>query len=131
MNGKRIVVVSGLLGAAGILIGAFGAHLLPDIVTGLAADQFAQREAWLQTGVSYHMYHAVALLALGLFSYATNTKLGSPAVAWIIGVVLFSGSLYVMTLTGVRGLGAVVPVGGVSFVIGWVLVIVNAMSLRN
>ena len=129
MTGKTILVISGVLGAAGILIGAFGAHALPKMLADLSPEQVVEREAWLQTGVTYHMYHVVALLALGLFVHATKTNLGGVAMAWLLGILIFSGCLYAMTLTGVRVLGAIVPIGGVSFVVGWVLLTFAALRL--
>lgn len=116
------------MGALGILIGAFGAHSLPRILQGLDAEAFAEREAWLETGVKYHMYHAVAMLAIGLAGYREGSSFSISGIAWTIGILLFSGSLYVMTLTGIRVLGAIVPLGGVSFVIGWAMVAVSALK---
>lgn len=126
MKQRMILATSGLFGALGIAIGAFGAHALPNILTDLSPEEFAQRRAWLEAGVQYHMYHAVALLAVGLSGDERSRYSGS-AIAWSIGIVVFSGCLYAMTMTGVKILGAVVPIGGVAYIVGWILVLVAAL----
>ena len=128
MNARVIVVLAGIAGALGILIGAFGAHALPSVLPDLEAEAFAEREAWLETGVTYHMYHAVALLAVGLLGHRDDRRFSGAAIPWIAGILLFSGSLYAMTVSGVRVLGAVVPLGGISFVVGWVMVVISALK---
>lgn len=126
MNSRSTILLASISGAMGILIGAFGAHALPQVLHKLEPDAFQQRADWLETGVKYHMYHAAALLALGLASSEKGRNYSRAAAAWTLGIVLFSGSLYVMTLSGIRVLGAVVPLGGVSLTVGWVLVAVTA-----
>lgn len=106
-----------------VAIGAFGAHGL--------AGKVSERmlENW-QTGAHYHIIHALALLLIGL----VVDRLGpSPLVmgaGWLvfIGIVLFSGSLYAMALTGVTKLGAITPFGGLSFIAGWVLLMIAAIK---
>jgi uncharacterized membrane protein YgdD (TMEM256/DUF423 family) len=86
-----------------------------------------------QTGVEYHFYHALALVLLGLF-VAQGAPADPPATAraaawcFVAGVAIFSGSLYLMTLTGARWLGAITPIGGLSFVAGWLLFAWAAVS---
>jgi len=107
MNWVRIAAVTGFLG---VVLGAFGAHGLETRLE--AADRLA---TW-ETAVFYHLVHALALLALG------RTERGpEPVVRWslLLGIVLFSGSLYVLCLTGIGMLGAVTPFGGVAFLLGW------------
>ena len=128
MSARTILLASGIFGALGIAIGAFGAHALPNILKDLAPDEFTRRQAWLETGVKYHMYHVAALLAVGLASERARGFSGS-AIAWMVGILIFSGCLYAMTMTGIKVLGAVVPLGGVAFIVGWVLVIVNALRM--
>jgi uncharacterized membrane protein YgdD (TMEM256/DUF423 family) len=101
--------VAGVTGAVGVLLGAFGAHGLRSMVT----DPHLL-EVW-ETGARYHLIHAVALCAVAAHPRAPRTA----GIAFLIGIVLFSGSLYLMTLTGQRWLGAVTPFGGISFVAGW------------
>jgi uncharacterized membrane protein YgdD (TMEM256/DUF423 family) len=103
--------IAGVLGALGVALGAFGAHGLKDRVT----DPHLL-EVW-RTGAHYHLIHAVALLAVA--SHPSRPA----AAGWlfVVGIALFSGSLYAMTLTGVRWLGAITPLGGVAFIVGWLV----------
>ena len=109
-----LTLASGLLALA-VALGAFGAHALkarlPVEVLGL----------W-QTAVLYHALHGLALLAVGLL-LIVRPHLGAVALAgwlFVAGIVLFSGSLYVLALTGLRALGAITPFGGVAFIAGWI-----------
>ncbi len=103
--------IAGVAGALGVLLGAFGAHGLRTVVT----DPHLL-EVW-EKGSRYHLVHA---LALGLVA-AHPARPTAAGVAFVLGILLFSGSLYAMTLTGVRALGAVTPLGGLSFIAGWLL----------
>ncbi|MET0283923.1 MAG: DUF423 domain-containing protein [Polyangiales bacterium] len=106
------------LGFLAVALGAFGAHGLKTRLGPLADG--ADRLAWWNTAAQYHLAHALALaLAAGLFG---DTRLGrSACVAFALGIALFSGSLYTMTLTGIRWLGAVTPLGGLGMLAGWAL----------
>ena len=101
--------ISALVGFFGVALGAFGAHGLKDI---LARHETA---ATWQTAVLYHLVHAAVLLAL---SSAASWRRG-PWLCLLGGVLVFSGSLYVLALTGVKWLGAITPIGGVLFLAGW------------
>jgi len=110
----RLFLVLGSLSAfLGVGLGAFGAHALR---SRLSADLLAIFEV----GVRYHMYHALALLAIGI-AYARWPSSFVTAAGWafVAGTVLFSGSLYALAFTGVRGWGAVTPFGGLAFLAGW------------
>src|SRR5262249_59735073 len=89
--------------------------------------------AVFQTGVQYHMYHALALLAVGLMAGPSPTSRAGGVAAWafLIGVVLFSGSLYVLALSGVRWLGAITPFGGVAMLVGWAALAVAAPAFAD
>ena len=102
--------VAGIVGALGVLLGAFGAHGLQDRVTPDLID------VW-NTGARYHLVHALALCAVAAHPSSPRWAGG----LFVAGVLLFSGSLYTMTLTGQRWLGAVTPLGGLCFVAGWLL----------
>ncbi|TDI91608.1 MAG: DUF423 domain-containing protein [Caldithrix sp.] len=111
---ERIFFLSGAISAfLGVTLGAFAAHGLK---TRLSTEMFNIFEV----GVRYHMYHALALLAV---AWACGRWPGSltnlSGWLFIIGTVIFSGSLYVLSLTGVRWLGAITPLGGVAFLGGW------------
>jgi uncharacterized membrane protein YgdD (TMEM256/DUF423 family) len=103
------------LGALAVALGAFAAH-------GLRSALSAADLATFETGVRYQMYHALALLAV---AWAVDRWGGTTATfagwAFVAGIVLFSGSLYLLVLTGPRWLGAVTPIGGVAFLLGWAL----------
>lgn len=101
--------ISAVIGFLGVALGAFGAHGLKEI---LARHDTA---AIWQTAVLYHLVHGVALLCL---AKGSGWRPG-PWVSLLAGIVIFSGSLYVLALTGVRALGAITPLGGVAFLIGW------------
>jgi uncharacterized membrane protein YgdD (TMEM256/DUF423 family) len=108
MTARRVAAVLGFLGVA---FGAFGAHALKSsFVVPDGAD-------WWKTAVLYHLVHAVAALATG----RSDGRASAATWCFAAGVLLFSGSLYTMALTDVRGLGAVTPVGGVAFLAGWLL----------
>lgn len=113
----RVFIVVGAVSAfLGVGAGAFGAHALRDRVS-------AELLATYQTGASYQIYHALALVAVGLVlgRFSAGTSAWLPAAGWLFaaGTILFSGSLYVLALTGVRWLGAITPLGGVAFLAGW------------
>ena len=107
-------VVGGFVLALAVIIGAFGAHALNDVLIGPRAD-------WFQTASDYHFWHGLGLLILGVAKSQAHRE------AWhrwsarfmVIGLILFSGCLYGMALTGTRVLGAVVPLGGLCFILAW------------
>ena len=110
---RSILVAAALTGAAAVLLGAFGAHALRD-----SLDERAL--ATWHTAVDYQFWHALALLATGLWMRAaTTTALRIASFAFCAGIVLFCGSLYLLVLGAPRGFGAVTPFGGVAFIAGW------------
>ncbi|WP_029888734.1 DUF423 domain-containing protein [Polycyclovorans algicola] len=115
------LALAGAYGAVGVALGAFGAH-------GLRARVTPERLAVWHTATEYHLLHAVVLLGLALWlRIAPQAPLVSAAAACIAaGVLVFSGSLYVLVLADLRWLGAVTPLGGVLLIIGWVLIVVAA-----
>ena len=114
MTARLALVLGALLAMAAVALGAFGAHALkarldPDMTV-----------VW-QTAVQYHGWHALALLAAGLLLLHRPDAGAIALAAWLFvaGVLLFSGSLYALALTGTRGLGAITPIGGLAFLAGW------------
>jgi uncharacterized membrane protein YgdD (TMEM256/DUF423 family) len=101
--------IAGIVGALGVLLGAFGAHGLKTVVT----DPHLL-EVW-DTAARYHLIHAVALL--GVAAHPSQPRLPGPL--FLLGICIFSGSLYLMALTGILWLGAITPIGGVCFIAGW------------
>ncbi|WP_354444976.1 DUF423 domain-containing protein [Marinobacter sp. MBR-99] len=112
-----------LAGLLAVMAGAFGAHGLRQVVSARGLEVF-------QTGVSYQMYHALILIAAGLMPVlGLSRRLLTVACAfWLAGIVLFSGSLYLLVLSGHHWLGPVTPVGGVCFMIGWALLVAAALT---
>jgi len=120
---------SGALGFLAVALGAFGAHGLQKLLAG--AEEAERRMEWWKTGASYHLAHALALaVAAFLASRGAGGAASVAGGAFLGGVLLFSGSLYVMALGGPRWLGAVTPVGGLMFLVGWTAVVVAAFRLR-
>jgi uncharacterized membrane protein YgdD (TMEM256/DUF423 family) len=117
------------LGAANaflcVALGAFGAHGLKQT---LSADMLAV----YQTGVQYHFYHALGLIAVGLVLFQFPASRWVMLSGWLMlaGLVLFSASLYALSLTGIRGLGAITPLGGVSFLTAWALLAYGSWAAR-
>ncbi len=112
-----------LFAGTGVALGAFGAHGLQAILT---ADLLAVYE----TGVRYQMFHGLALLALGCAETRGDSKLFALA-GWlfVVGILVFSGTLYVLAITGVKWLGALTPFGGLALILGWLLLLIA--SARN
>jgi uncharacterized membrane protein YgdD (TMEM256/DUF423 family) len=115
------VRLGAVFGGLAVALGAFGAHALQ---SRLPAD----RLAIFETGVRYQMYHALALIAVAaVIAWGGRTALATYAGwAFVAGIVIFSGSLYALVLTGVRAWGAVTPLGGLAFLAGWVLLALAA-----
>lgn len=123
------MIVASVYGFVAVAFGAFGAHGLKAFLAGL--EDGAQRQAWWQTAAQYHLAHA---LAIGLTAYVAS-RVESPAVmiagvGFAGGVLIFSGSLYLMTVTGLRWLGAITPIGGLLLLVGWAALGVAALKLR-
>lgn len=115
---RLLLALAAISGFLAVALGAFGAHGLQSKLADL--PDAARRLEWWRTGASYHLAHA---LAMGLAALVTERIAGrAPFVAgyaFLLGTLLFSGSLYAMTVTGVRVLGAVTPFGGLAFLVGW------------
>lgn len=115
MSGKNILVLAGISGALAVGLGAFGAHgLEPLLIQNGRLDTF-------ETAVSYHFYHTLGLLGLGILALIKPEWKGLSLAAWgmFLGILIFSGSLYILSLTGITWLGAITPIGGVGFILGW------------
>lgn len=125
---RYTVLAAAVCGALGVALGAFGAHWLSGAVQrwDLPLDEQTRRlEVW-ETAVRYQMYHALALLAVGLIaSQRPDTPgLAAAALLFVVGVLIFSGCLYALVLTGVKILGAIVPIGGTCLILGWIVLAV-------
>jgi len=115
---KTILMIATLLMALAVAIGAFGAH-------GLKSHLSDEMMQIYKTGVEYHFYHALGLLLVGVLSLnMPSGLLNWSAILLTAGIILFSGSLYVLSITGMTWLGAITPLGGLSFIAGWILLFV-------
>lgn len=116
---RPILMTAAIFLAIAVAVGAFGAHGLKNLLT-------EEMLRIYKTGVEYHFYHALGMLLIGVVSMnMPSTLLNWSAVFLGIGILLFSGSLYLMAVTGIRWLGAITPLGGLSFIAGWVLLFVS------
>lgn len=115
MKGKGFIVIGSLLMALGVAFGAFGAHIVEGMLTPERFDVY-------QTAVQYHFYHALGLILIGALSQHMPETKWLKWTGWLLmaGVVIFSGSLYLLTLTDTGWLGAITPIGGAAFIAGWI-----------
>jgi uncharacterized membrane protein YgdD (TMEM256/DUF423 family) len=120
---SAILGIGAISAMLAVVIGAFGAHALRDMVT---PDLLAV----YHTGTQYHFYHSVGIILVGILTVILPESRVLPWAAWLMvaGIVLFSGSLYLLTLTGVRALGAITPLGGVAFIAAWATVAVAVLK---
>lgn len=116
---QPVVAAAAVLGGLAVLAGAFGAH-------GLRGRLTAEQLSSYETAVQYHLLHALVLLVLGLFTTTTGRSVQPAAGLFIAGIVLFSGSIYLLVLTGQRWLGPVTPLGGLCLIGGWVALLALA-----
>ena len=122
MTSSGWLAVGAVAAGIGVGLGAFGAH-------GLKSRVDPHMLAVFETGVRYHLYHALALLAVAWVSSRSMSALPSASGwAFIAGILLFSGSLYLLVLTGTKWLGAITPLGGLAFLVGWVLLAASAFA---
>jgi len=123
---RVFLFLGSLLAGLSVASGAFASHALKDRLTerGLAI---------FETATKYQMYHALALILLAiLWVRSESTSVAYPIASWafIIGIVLFSGSLYGLSLSGIKGLGVITPLGGVAFLVGWGAFAIAALNFR-
>ena len=118
---KRWVAVAGLIGFSGVALGAFGSHRLSDQ---LSADMMNI----YKTGVLYHLIHALAILAIAFFG---NKKFYKSSLMFLIGIILFSFSLYIYAQTGNTTFAIITPISGVFLLIGWALIIFEGIKLKG
>jgi len=119
------IALAAINGFIAVGLGAFAAH-------GLKSRLPEDLLAIFQTGVQYQMYHALALFGVGLLAMqlSDSTLLRASGWLFLIGIVIFSGSLYILSLSGIRWLGAITPIGGVAFLTGWALLAIAMLTGR-
>ena len=122
---RIFLAIASALGGISVILGAFASHALKDRLSERAL-------AIWETGTKYQMYHALALIAIALLiaRYPNSRLLTIAGYAFISGVVIFSGSLYALSLSGIKWLGAITPLGGVAFIIGWACLAVAALGIE-
>lgn len=118
MNKKTRIITSAVFGFLGVALGAFGAHGLSDLLSEKMLETY-------KTGVFYHLLHSVVLLVLALSNY----NFIRPFIFITIGIILFSFSLYFYSTTNITFFAMITPFGGVSFLIGWILIIIEARKI--
>lgn len=123
---KLFLILGGINAALVVMLGAFGAH-------GLRAKLTAEMLAVYQTGVHYHLFHALGLLAVGLVATQIADSVWLKWSGWLMlaGIVLFSGSLYVLSVSGLRWLGMVTPFGGTVFILAWALFVTAVLKASS
>jgi uncharacterized membrane protein YgdD (TMEM256/DUF423 family) len=122
---KSILTIAAISGLLAVVLGAFGAHALKKMISPEMLEVY-------KTGVQYQFYHTFALLAVGVLMYFNTSK----ALKWsgylfVVGILLFSGSLYVMTITGIKALGIITPFGGTVWIAAWFLLMIHCRKLTN
>ncbi|MGL5925139.1 DUF423 domain-containing protein [Chroococcidiopsis sp.] len=115
--GQFFLAIAAIFGGLSVGVGAFGAHALKEKLTERSLEIF-------ETGARYQMYHALALLIVALLIKISDGQFSQPvliAAGWnfIVGILIFSGSLYALSLTGIKVIGAITPLGGAAFIAGW------------
>lgn len=121
MKAKQIIMVAAIFGALAIALGAFGAHALKQTLADLGTTDT------YNTAAKYHLVMSVALFGLGLLALFKPAKpWGVVALLWTAGILIFAGTLYVLSVTGIKWLGAITPIGGASLILGWGLLAYHA-----
>jgi len=124
MAGKWWIVVGALAAGLGVAAGAFGAHGLKKVLSPEQLQTF-------ETAVRYQMYHAMAIILCGLLMGPYGSKLIPAAgVAFLVGILIFSGGLYAWVLSEIRAFALIVPLGGLSWIAGWILLAIAAARSR-
>jgi uncharacterized membrane protein YgdD (TMEM256/DUF423 family) len=120
---KTFIIIGAINAFLSVALGAFGAHALEGKISQKYID------TW-NTGVLYQMFHSIGILIIGVLmgNIAASSLLNWSGWLMLIGIVLFSGSLYILSLSGIKVLGAITPLGGVAFLIAWVLLIITAVK---
>lgn len=122
MDKYWLLLSAAISGFLSVALGAFGAHVIQRMIS-------PEMYTVYQKAVTYQCYHTLALLAL--FSLPNSRYLSWAGIAFILGILLFSGSLYLLSVTGIRALGMITPIGGVSFLVGWGLIAQAAITFKR
>jgi uncharacterized membrane protein YgdD (TMEM256/DUF423 family) len=123
---KLLISLGSLNAAFAVIMGAFGAHAL-------SAKIAPEALATFQTGVHYHFYHSLGLIVIGIVSRTAKPSTALSVSGWtmLTGIFLFSGSLYLISITGIRSIGIVTPFGGILFILSWVLLAIASFKQKT
>ncbi|MFV1985576.1 MAG: DUF423 domain-containing protein [Thiohalomonadales bacterium] len=122
MNNQKVwIIIAGFIGFTGVALGAFGAHRLSDQLS-------SEMLSIYKTGVLYHLIHAVAILAIAFYG---NKLLYKSALMFVIGIILFSFSLYVYAQSANKLFAMITPIGGIFLLIGWALIIFEGIRMKS
>ena len=120
---KTYIIIGALLSALGIVLGAFGSHSLK---TKLNPEELVIYDI----ATRYLMYHSIGIISLGILAYnVPDSVVEIPIIIMLIGIILFSGSLYLISIKGYTKLGIITPFGGTAFIVSWVLLAINIFKL--
>ncbi|MCK5277540.1 MAG: DUF423 domain-containing protein [Cyclobacteriaceae bacterium] len=120
---KLFLIIGSILGALSVIIGAFGAHALKKLL------ESTGRIEVFETAVKYQFYHALALMLLGILMFNIKHQfLNYAGYSFVIGVIIFSGSLYILCLTGITKFGMITPIGGLFMIAGWLFLLVGIIK---
>ena len=124
-GGRHFILLGAFFAFTGVAMGAFGAHALRPSLSARMMEIY-------QTAVDYQMWHALGLALVGVLQrfHPESKLLGWTGGLMCFGIVIFSGSLYILSITGIRWLGAVTPLGGTSFLIAWILMAKFSLSVK-
>ncbi|MGB5445411.1 MAG: DUF423 domain-containing protein [Psychromonas sp.] len=122
---RLFLIIASLLGATGVALGAYASH-------GLSAWASSAQIEYFQLAVTYQLFHAIALLVVCVLSFFISSSfLIASKIAFVLGIFLFSGSLYLYVMTGTKILGMLTPIGGLLLIIAWCLVAVSVLTYRK
>lgn len=120
---KIFLITGAFMGAFSVIVGAFGAHALKAIL------QDSGRIETFETAVKYQFYHALALILLGILMFQLKNQLFNYAgYSFIVGTIIFSGSLYILCMTGITKFGMITPVGGLVMIAGWIFLMIGIIK---
>lgn len=123
---RQFIMIAGILGLLGVALGAFGSHGLAPVF------EANGRASSFETGSRYHLYHTLALFGVGLLAhYAPSTWTRWAGILFIVGIVIFSGSLYILSIFDIAPMGAIAPIGGTALILGWACLAVAGSKLRT
>ena len=121
MSGANWIRIGAILGGLAVVAGAFGAHGLRERLDARSLEVF-------ETAAKYQMYHALALMAVGVLAMMGRGGASLAVAGWsfLVGILIFSGTLYGLSISGLRWLGAITPIGGVAMIVGWIALAIAA-----